>query len=179
MHYRGYRIREIVEKSKVVVTRAHMARRQFSARTECKWSVDEFIMEESVYPPWTSRHDLLCDGFRSFRAVRANNSARFSSAIAGDVTRHTKVESDEVDPRHPPSYTGRAKDVVIKIAEEGYVAYVLPRGNECSSERGDWASCSLVSLTQKNSVCVCVYVCVCVWVRACCHAHTMTHRFST
>lgn len=30
--------------------RAHMARRQFSARTECKWSVDEFIMEESVYP---------------------------------------------------------------------------------------------------------------------------------
>lgn len=112
--------------------------------------------------PWTSRHDLLCDGFRSFRAVRANNSARFSSAIAGDVTRHTKVESDEVDPRHPPSYTGRAKDVVIKIAEEGYVAYVLPRGNECSSERGDWASCSLVSLTQKNSVCMCVYVCVCV-----------------
>lgn len=50
VHYRGYRIREIVEKSKVVVTRAHMARRQFSARTECKWSVDEFIMEESVYP---------------------------------------------------------------------------------------------------------------------------------
>lgn len=58
---------------------------------ECKWSVDEFIMEESVRIRGQAAGSFVRRPF--FAAVRANNSARFSSAIAGDVTRHTKVEN--------------------------------------------------------------------------------------
>lgn len=53
MHYREYgdiEYEKSLRNRKWSSHRAHMARRQFSARTECKWSVDEFIMEESVYP---------------------------------------------------------------------------------------------------------------------------------
>lgn len=68
-------------------------------RTECKWSVDEFITRGRTRTPVAvvaARRHLSCNGnglsFLWSEAIL--NSARFSLAIADDVTRHTELRRE-------------------------------------------------------------------------------------